>query len=494
MKRVLLSTLALATVTAAGAGGYAAGTRGLVLPGLDRLHHVFMAKSPGAPKAEPAAATGPVAYYRHPDGTTVYAPGPRKTEDGRDFLPVRASEEINFDPPAARPAQAAQAPASGAEAERKLLYYRNPMGLPDTSPVPKKDWMGMDYLPVYAGADTDDKVIKLSPGRVQRSGVRSEPVIRQAISRPIRVPGTVQLDERRVSVVATRSDAFIQEVAPVTTGDRVAKGDRLVKIYSPEITAAGAQFVAELNAAGRGVPEGGARQRLENLGVQPEIVAEIERSRKVPLTIVWAAPRDGIVLERNVVDGMRMASGDSLFRLADISTIWVLADVPEGDLAAIRIGAPATIRLRGRPGTVFEGKVGLIYPQVAEATRTTKVRIEIDNRAGVLLPNMYADVEIGSGEAAPALTVPESAVIDTGTRRVVILDLGEGRFEPREVRLGQRGDGMVAISEGVAEGDRVVVSANFLIDAESNLKAALSGLGAPADGKPTEAKSPEPKP
>lgn len=308
------------------------------------------------------------------------------------------------------------------------------------------------------------------------------------------MPGTVQLDERRVSVVATRSDAFIQEVAPITTGDRVAKGDRLVRIYSPEITAASAQFVTELNAVARGAPEGGARQRLENLGVQPEIVAEIERTRKVPLTIVWAAPRDGIVLERNVVDGMRMASGDSLFRLADISTIWVLADVPEGDLAAIRIGAPATIRLRGRPGTVFEGKVGLIYPQVAEATRSTKVRIEIDNRAGMLLPNMYADVEIGSGEAAPALTVPESAVIDTGTRRVVILDRGEGRFEPREVQLGQRGEGMVAISEGVSEGDRVVVSANFLIDAESNLKAALSGLATPAETKSTESKPAEAKP
>ncbi|MBR3192590.1 efflux RND transporter periplasmic adaptor subunit, partial [Bosea sp. (in: a-proteobacteria)] len=338
------------------------------------------------------------------------------------------------------------------------------------------------------GEGNEDGVIKLSPGRIQRSGVRSEPVRRQNIVQTIHVPGVVQLDERRISVVATRSDAFIQEVAPVTTGDRVAKGDRLVRIYSPEITAAGAQFVSELNAAGRGVPEGGARQRLENLGVQPEIVAEIERTRKVPLTIVWSAPRDGIVLERNVVDGMRMASGDSLFRLADVSMIWVLADVPEGDLAAIRIGAPAIIRLRGRPGTEFAGKVGLIYPQVAEATRTTKVRIEIDNRAGMLLPNMYADVEIGSGEAGPVLAVPDSAVIDTGTRRVVILDRGEGRFEPREVRLGQRGDGMVAISDGVSEGDRVVVSANFLIDAESNLKAALSGLGAPAEQKPAEIK------
>lgn len=325
--------------------------------------------------------------------------------------------------------------------------------------------------------------VTLSPGRVQRSGVRSKPVSRQAIAQPIRVPGTVQLDERRVSVVAMRADVFVQEVAPVTTGDRVAKGSRLARIYSPEISTAGAQFITELNAAARGVPEGGARQRLENLGVPPEVIAEIERSRKVPLTINWSAPRDGIVLERNVSDGMKMAAGDTLFRLADISTIWVLADLPERELAAVRIGAPATVRLRGRPGTTFEGRVSLIYPQIAEATRTAKVRVELANRDGMLLPNMYADVEIGSGDEAPELAVPDSAVIDSGTRRIVILDRGEGRFEPREVKLGRRGDGMVAITEGVSEGDRVVVSANFLIDAESNLKAALSEL-TPPEAKP----------
>jgi Cu(I)/Ag(I) efflux system membrane fusion protein len=423
-----------------------------------------------------------VIYYQDPDGKPLYSAEPRRTEDGRAYRAVRASEDVSFNEPAAPPARATEA-----KAERRLLYYRNPMGLPDTSLVPKKDAMGMDYLPVYAGEDGDETVIKLSPGRIQRSGVRSDRVGRQLITRPIRVPGTVQLDERRIAVVATRSDAFIQEVAAVTTGDHVTKGDRLVRIYSPEITAAGAQFLTELNAAARGVPEGGARQRLENLGVPPEIVAEIERSRKGPWTINWSAPRDGIVLERNVVDGMKTAAGDSLFRLADLSTIWVIADVPEGDLAAIRIGAPATIRLRGRPGTVLDGKVGLIYPQVAEATRTTKIRIELANREGMLLPNMYADVEIGSGDAAPALAVPDSAVIDTGTRRIVILDRGEGRFEPREVKLGQRGDGMVAISEGVAEGDRVVVFANFLIDAESNLRAALSGLN-PPEAKPFEVK------
>jgi Cu(I)/Ag(I) efflux system membrane fusion protein len=468
MKRALASGFALVAVLAAGGAGYWAGHRGIAMPALWSwlgIEGSFAANEPGG--------NGPVIYYQDPDRKPVYSAEPRQTDNGRPFTVVRASQDVSFEekPPAEE--RTAQANA------KRVLYYRNPMGLPDSSPVPKKDSMGMDYLPVYAGEENEDGVIKLSPGRIQRSGVRSEPVRRQIITQPIRVPGVVQLDERRVSVVTIRADAFVQEVAPITTGDRVSKGTRLARIYSPEISTAGAQFITELNAAARGVPEGGARQRLENLGVPQEVIAEIERSRKVPLTINWSAPRDGIVLERSVSDGMKMAAGGSLFRLADISTIWVLADVPERQLAAVGIGSPATVRLRGRPGSSFEGRVNVIYPEIAEATRTAKVRIELANRDGILLPNMYADVEIGSGDAAPELAVPDSAVIDSGTRRIVILDRGEGRFEPREVKLGRRGDGMVAITEGVAEGDRVVISANFLIDAESNLKAALSGFAQP---------------
>ncbi|WP_454656207.1 efflux RND transporter periplasmic adaptor subunit [Bosea beijingensis] len=472
MKRTALTGLALAAIVAAGGVGYWVGHRGLAVADLRTWFRIE-----GSLAASEHAGTGPVIYYQHPAGKPVYSAQPRQAEDGRPFRAVHASEDINFEekPPGEERAATAD--------KGRILYYRNPMGLPDTSPVPKKDSMGMDYVAVYEGEGSEDGVVKLSPGRVQRSGVRSEPISRRAIGQPIRVPGTVQLDERRVSVVSMRADAFVQEVAPVTTGDHVAKGTRLVRIYSPEISTAGAQFITELNAVARGVPEGGARQRLENLGVPPEVIAEIERSRKVPLAINWPAPRDGIVLERNVSDGMRMAAGDSLFRLADISTIWVVADVPERELAAVRIGASATVRLRGRPGNSFEGRVSVIYPQIVEATRTAKVRIEIANRDGMLLPNMYADVEIGSGDTSWELAAPDSAVIDTGTRRIVILDRGEGRFEPREVKLGRRGDGIVAITEGVSEGDRVVVSANFLIDAESNLKAALGGFAQP-EAKP----------
>jgi Cu(I)/Ag(I) efflux system membrane fusion protein len=472
MKRALLSGFALAAVLAVGGASYWAEHRGIALPALWNWLGIE-----GSLAANEPAGVGPVVYYQDPDRKPVYSTEPRQTADGRPFSAVRASEDISFEEKPEGKEQAAQAEKG------RILYYRNPMGLPDTSPVPKKDSMGMDYLPVYEGEASEDGIIKLSPGRIQRSGVRSEPVRRQTIAQTIRLPGVVQLDERRVSVVAIRADAFIQEVAPVTTGDRVAKGTRLARIYSPDISTAGAQFITELNAAGRGVPEGGARQRLENLGVPPEIIAEIERSRKVPPTINWSAPRDGIVLERSVSDGMKMAAGTSLFRLADISTIWVLADVPERELAAIRIGAPTTVRLRGRPEEAFEGSVSVIYPQIAEATRTAKVRIELANPDGVLLPNMYADVEIGAGDPSAELAVPSSSVIDSGTRRVVILDRGEGRFEPREVKLGRRGDGLVVISEGISEGDRVVVSANFLIDAESNLKAALSGFAQP-ESKP----------
>ncbi|RTL91468.1 efflux RND transporter periplasmic adaptor subunit [Ancylobacter aquaticus] len=473
MKRVALTGLALAAVLAAGAGGYWAGLRGVPMPGLRAL-----IGADGIRAAVEAAGTGAVIYYQDPDGKPAYSATPSQTGDGRAFRAVSASEEVSFEdkPPAVAAATSMVAPIV---APRRVLYYRNPMGLPDTSPAPKKDSMGMDYIPVYEGEDAGGSLVKVALGRLQRTGVRSELVGRHVVGRLVRVPGTVQLDERRISVVATRSDAFINEVADVTTGDRVTKGQMLLRLYAPDIATAGAQLLTDLNSGGRDSALGGARQRLENLGLPPEAIAEIEHTRKVPLSMIWRAPRDGVVLERNVVDGMKAAPGDVLFRLADISTIWVLADVPEFDLGAVRLGAPVTIRVRSLPGRSLNGQVSLIYPQVGEATRATKVRIEIANPDGALLPNMYAEVEIGTGAAAPVVAVPDDAVIDTGTRQVVILDRGEGRFEPREVKVGLRGEGFTEIREGIAEGDRVVVAANFLIDAESNLKAALRGLTPP---------------
>ncbi|MFT4130477.1 efflux RND transporter periplasmic adaptor subunit [Labrys sp. (in: a-proteobacteria)] len=471
MNRVGRTSLLLIAIVAAGTGGYWAGRHGTALSAAAWRQMLTLTGGPSSPMA--TAAAGPVIYYRAPDGSPAYSATPARTADGRDFLAVHVGEEVSFDE---KPADAAPAPAVAAP--RPILYYRNPMGLADTSPVPKKDSMGMDYIPVHAGEEPETGTVKVAAGRQQQTGVRTEIAAMRALVRPVRVPGSVQLDERRISVVATRSDAFITKVSDVTTGDRIARGQPLLQLYSPEIAAAGAQFLTELGNGGRG-GTGGARQRLENLGVPQEAIAELERNRKVPPAMTWRAQRDGIVLQRNATEGMKAAPGDILFRLADISTVWVLADVPEYQLGAIRPGAPATVRIRSLPGRVFEGRIALIYPEVVKETRTAKVRIELQNPEGLLLPDMYADVDIATGDAKEAVTVSDSAVIDTGTRQTVILAKGDGRFEPREVKVGAQGGGFVEIRDGVAAGDRVVTAATFLIDAESNLKAALNGMTSP---------------
>ncbi len=468
---------ALAAI-ATGAGGYWAGQHADTLakrPLRAIARGLGAAGDPVVTTAPPAQSagrpSGPVIYYRHPDGTPAYSLEPKRSESGKDFVAVRASEDLSFDEP---PAQSAALAAGGNERGKRVRFYRNPMGLLDTSPTPKKDAMGMDYIPVYDGDDQDATTITLAPGRLQRTGVRSEPAIRRAIVRQVRAPGAVQIDERRITVVATRSDAFIDKVADVTTGDRVKKGEPLMRLYSAEIAAAGAQYLTDLSAGGRTLS--GGRQRLENLGVPADVIVNIEKTRQPSLSIPWSAPRDGVVLERNVVEGMKATAGDVLFRLADLSTVWVVADINENDLAAVRVGAPATVRIRSLPGRTFEGQVALLYPQIAKETRTTRARIEIANPDGVLLPDMYAEVAIASSAGAPVIAVPDSAVIDSGDRRVVIVDRGDGRFEPREVDTGVRGGGLTEVRNGVEAGDKVVVSANFLIDAESNLKAALRGL------------------
>ena len=475
MKRLVIVAALVAAVLAVGLMGYKVGSGELRLPPLPAEAQAYL-PSPvkAASPSEDETASGPIIYYRHPDGGPAYSATPRKTDDGREFEAVLASQDVSFD----KPSKEAQ-PVSGAEAgERVILYYRNPMGLPDTSPVPKLDSMGMDYIPVYEGEDDDGSTVTLSAGKLQRTGVKTILATKSAIIRPVNVPGNVILDERRVSVVSIRTEAFIEEVSDVTSGSTIERGQPLVRFYAKEIAAAGALYAADVTSGG-GAAARGSLQRLENLGVPKEAIAEIERTGKVPISVTLMAPRDGVVLERMAVDGMMSEAGETLFRIADTSSVWVEANVPEFELDSIRVGAEATVRIRSLPGKVFKGKVGLIRPEIEVQTRTARIRIELANPDGVLFANMYADVEIDTGSPEPVVTVPDSAVIDTGDRQVVILDRGEGRFEPRDVTVGARGAGMTEIIDGVEEGDRVVVSANFLIDAESNLKAALSALTAP---------------
>ncbi|MEH7828817.1 efflux RND transporter periplasmic adaptor subunit [Gemmobacter denitrificans] len=451
-------------------GGLAAGERGVTLASLRdaAVAQVSALTGRGAAAMPAAEPTGPVIYWRHPDGLPEWSATERQTSDGRAFLPVRASEDLSLDPDAAT-----AAPEAG---ERSILYYRNPMGLPDTSPVPKKDSMGMDYIPVYAGEDSDDGSVTVSPGKLQRTGVRTAEAVLAPLAATLRAPGIVVLDERRVSVISLRADAFIETVADVTTGSTIAEGAPLVTLYSPEIAQAIAQFVTDLRAEGR--PIDGARQRLENLGVPDEVIDRIAAEGRASVSIPIMAPRGGVVLERMAVEGMMSEAGETLFRIADTSTVWVIAEVPEAALTDIVPGTEVRISFRGLAGDPMTGRIDTIYPEVDMMTRTGKLRIALPNPDGRLLANMFADVEIMLA-GAPVVQVPEGAVIDTGDRQVVILDLGEGRFRPEPVTLGRRGDGMIEIVSGVAAGDRVVSAATFLIDAESNLNAALAALAAP---------------
>ena len=464
MKRAILASATVAALIAAAGGGFIAGRQ-----------QRKPAETSSMALATPTAAqtSGAPIYYQDPDGRPLYSLMPTKTPDGRDYRGVPASADISFDE-ASAPEDAPAPPM-----DRKIKYYRNPMGLPDASPTPKKDSMGMDYIPVFEGDDADDGSVKLSPGKIQRTGAKSEPAAKRVIRTIIRAPGTIQLDERRVSVISMRSESFVLKVANVTTGAHVVKGQPLMEVYSPAVSSAAAEYLATITSkttSGDGSYGRGSRQRLMNLDVPEAAIAAIEKSRNVPTSVEWTAPRDGIVLERNAIEGMRVQPGGVLFRIADHSVVWALIDVAERDLGAISIGQPATVKARSFPGRGFSGKVEVIYPEINKETRTARIRVELPNPDLVLLHDMYVDAEIDTGSGEPVLSVPESAVMDTGSRQAVFVDKGQGRFEPRDVKLGHRGNGYVEVREGVSEGEPVVVSANFLIDAESNLKAALKGF------------------
>ncbi len=381
----------------------------------------------------------------------------------------------------AAPANAQVASAAG---ERPILYYRNPMGLPDTSLVPKKDSMGMDYIPVYADEAKDDAgAVRVSPARMQTLGVRTATVARGTLDTVLRASGRVEIDERAQVVVAPRFEGWIERLHVSAVGDLVRRGQPLLTAWSPALQAAGEELRIAERLANDGAADPEARAAAARL-------AEAARARLASLQVAGqAAPRqtlhapaDGIVLERRAIQGARFMAGEALFRIADLSRVWVLADVFERDLGRVQVGDRVGVSVEALPGQHLEGRVGYVYPTLDAGTRSTPVRIELDNRDGLLRPGMFATVELAAGAARERLLLPASALIEDGERQVVLRALGEGRFQPQPVLIGERGRGQVEVIEGVDEGDRVVVSANFLIDSESQLRAALAGLSdAPRD-------------
>ncbi len=395
------------------------------------------------------------------------------------------------------------ATADKREDRRKILYYRNPMGLPDTSAVPRKDQMGMDYIPVYEGEEPEagGTGLKISTDKVQKLGVRTEAAALRELTRTVRAVGAIEVDERRLYTVATKFEGWIERLHVNTTGQYVKRGEPLMEVYSPDLVIAQQEYIIAwkgVESVKDGSPEiqasmkqlvASAVQRLRNWDISEEELQRLQKEGTAHRTLTLRSPVSGAVLEKPALKGMRFMPGEVLYKIADLSSLWLLADIFEQDLALIRPGQAAKVRVNAYPDRVFEGKVAFVYPTVTAETRTAKARIEMPNPGQLLKPAMYASVELSTRQQrAPRLSVPNSAVLDSGTRQIVLVRRGEGLFEPREVKLGMRGDGYVEVIEGIKQGEDVVVSANFLIDAESNLRAALGTFGVP--GAPSGAPVP----
>jgi len=406
--------------------------------------------------------------------------------------------------PAHAPNAEASSSATTASGEREVLYYRNPMGLPDTSPVPKKDSMGMDYVPVFADElERPEGMVVLGPEKVQKLGVRTALVERRSIDRTVRASASVAVDERRLHTIAPKFEGWVEGLRANQTGMAVRRGAALAQVYSPELVSAQEEYVIARQALDKveaGAPRSAmatladaALRRLRNWDIAPAEIAALERG-EVKRTLTVVSPIDGVVLEKRATEGMRFMAGEVLFQLADLSEVWVLVEVSPLDLAEVRLGQTVRFSTPALPGQAFEGRVAFIYPTVSESTRTARVRAVLPNPRGALRPALLGQAEIVAASGTTRLVVPRSAVIDSGTRQIVLVAHEGGRFEPRAVTLGRRGDDVIEVLAGVEEGESVVVSANFLIDAESNLKSVLQGLGAHGGhGAAAESESGEPE-
>ena len=502
-QRVVLGALAL------GAAGFAAGLwTGSGAPPLpDGL--LALVRPAAAQSQRRPAQDDPILFYRDPMGERAVSPGPRKDSMGMDFLPVYPSQIVPLLPPLTRrgsdagdpsapapraaaanetvepvPPATAAATARRESGERRILYYRNPMGLPDVSPVPKKDSMGMDYIPVYSDEATDDGSVGISPARLQTLGVRTEPAERRILARTIRAVGTVAVDERRQATVTSRFEGWIERLHANETGRDVARGEPLMEVYSPELLRAQSDYLAGQATRRPGDPDVG-RMRLLNLGLSEAQIDAIRAAGRATRTLTIPAPIAGTVLAKTALQGMMFRPGDPLFSLADLSAVAVMTDVYEQDAGALRAGQPATVTIAAFPGESFQGVVDRIYPALETATRTARVRVMLSNPERRLRLGMLATVEIAApvADGREVVAVPAAAVLDGGRRRVVLVELGGGRFRPAEVRTGARAGGRVEILEGLSGDERVVVGANFLIDAESNMRSALAAFTAAAPGE-----------
>lgn len=383
--------------------------------------------------------------------------------------------------------------STGSDADKKVLYWHDPMVPGHKFDKPgKSPFMDMDLVPVYAGAEGDEGTVSISPRVQQNLGIRTAEVTKSALSSAVEAVGNIAYNERDVALIQARSNGFVEKLYVRAPLDPVKKGQPVLEMYVPDWVAAQEEYLS-VKSMGSEISGGlleGAKQRMRLAGMNDAQIRQVEASGKVKARITLTSPVSGVVSELTAREGMTVMSGAPLFRINGWNSVWVNAEVPESMAAQVKPGNLVEVRTPAMPGTVLKGKVNALLPEINASTRTIVARVEVPNPKQELVPGMFATINFASASAQEMLTIPTEAVIQTGKRSVVMVALGDGKFAPVDVEIGLEANGQTEIRKGLDAGQKVVTSGQFLIDSEASLKgttARLSEMPNETEQKPGQA-------
>ena len=362
-----------------------------------------------------------------------------------------------------------------AEEEKKIMYWVAPMDPNYRRDKPGKSPMGMDLIPLYESADADASTVSISPVVVQNLGVRTIDAELTRLWRGIDTVGYVDYDESKVSHIHLRTEGWIEKLAVQSEGERVKKGDFLFDVYSPKLVNAQEELVTALSSGNKGLIRA-TKERLSALGISEKQIQQLQKDKIVKQRISIYAPQDGVVSTLPVREGMFVTPSMKVMTLGDLSSVWLLAEVFERQSQWVEVGQEAEVSLSYIPGKIWRGQVEYIYPSLDAKTRTLKVRLRFDNPGEQLKPNMYANVKIFGGAKENTIVIPLEGLIRTGREERVIVSLGEGKFEARQVMAGIESGNYVEILQGVTAGEKIVTSGQFLIDSEASMRGSFTRM------------------